>query len=57
MLSKDKLINIVLLLSPAHGHNDVYLPEKTYIHQLWIDHWYHLEDLSNVMTDRDGDKR
>ena len=51
--SKNKLISNVLQWTPTHGHNSLHWPAITYIHQLWADIGFCLEDLK-MMTD--GDK-
>ena len=52
--SKDKLISDVLFWTPTHGCTSVGQPAKTYIHQIYADTVYYLEDLPGVMDYRDG---
>ena len=51
--SKEELISNILLWTPTYGHMSVGQPTKTYIHQFCTDTWCHLEDLPDVMADRD----
>ena len=50
--SKDELISNVLLWSLSHGRASVGWSTRTYL-QFWTDTEYSLEDLPEVMDDRD----
>ena len=50
--SKDKLISDILLWTPSHKHARVGWPTRTYIQQLCTDTGCSLEDLPEVMDDR-----
>ena len=51
--SRDKLISDVLLWTPSHGWAKAGWPGRTYIQQLCADMGYDLEDLPEVMDDRE----
>ena len=51
--SKDKLISNVLLWTPSHGHASVGGPARTYLQQFYTDAGCSLEDLPEVIDDRD----
>ena len=51
--SKVKLIRYVLLWTPAHGHNNVGPPPKTYIHDFCADTGCCQENLPRAMEDKD----
>ena len=50
----DKLINDVLLWTPAHGHASVSGSAVTYIHQLCVETGCTLEDRPEAMDNRYG---
>ena len=50
--SKDELISDTLLWLLTHGCGRVGWPARTYLHQLCVDIEYSLEDLPEVMDDR-----
>ena len=52
--SKDELISNILLWTCTHGHISVSQQVRTYIHHLFADTGWSLEDLPGVMDDRDG---
>ena len=51
--SKDELISNILLWTPLHRWAGVEYPARTYLQQLCTDTGCSLEDLLNVMDDRD----
>ena len=51
--SKGELISDVLLWTPSHGQARVGRPARTYIQQPWPDTGCSIEDLPEVMDDRD----
>ena len=51
--SKNEPISDVLLWTPLHGQSSVGQPIRTYLPQLCTDTGYSLEDLLEVMDDRD----
>ena len=55
--SKDGLISDILLWNSTHGHTNVGRPGSTYIEQLCADIGYILEDLLEVMNNRDRCER
>ena len=54
--SKDELISEVLVRTPSHGHATVGRPTRTYQQQLCMDTGCCLEDLLEVMGDRDVER-
>ena len=52
--SKDELISDVLLWTPSHGWAKAGGPARTYLQQICADMRYDLEDLLEVMDDREG---
>ena len=51
---KRTIISNILLWTPKYGHASVGQPVKIYIHQLYADTEWHLEDLPSTMTNKDG---
>ena len=51
--SRDELISDVLLWTPTYGQAKAERPARTYIQQLWEDTGCSLEDLPEVMNDRE----
>ena len=51
--SKDEFINDVFPRTPSHGHINIDLPLKSYIHPLCVDTVCRRVDLLKVMADRD----
>ena len=51
--SKDELISHILQWTPSHRRARVGLPTRTYLQQFCIDTQYNLEELPEVMDDRD----
>ena len=52
--SKGELISDIPLWTPSHGRAKAGRPARTYMHQLFADTEYSLEDLPGAMDDRDG---
>ena len=52
--SNDKLINDILLWTSSYGYASRSRPPRTYLHQHCVDIRYSLEDLPEVMDDRNG---
>ena len=52
--SRDELISDILLWTPSHGRAKARRPAQTYIQQLCADTGCSLEDLPEVMDDREG---
>ena len=52
--SRDELISHVLLWTPSHGRAKAGRPARNYIQQLCADTGCSLEDLPEVMDDREG---
>ena len=53
-MSRDELINYILLWNPLHGQAKAGRPPRTYIQQLCADTRCSLEDLPEAMDDREG---
>ena len=51
--SKDEIVSDVFLKTLTHGRASVGQPARTYLHQLWADTEYSLEDLTGAMNNRD----
>ena len=52
--SKDELISDILLWTLTHGHASDDQPARIYLHQLYADTGYSLENLPGAMDDWDG---
>ena len=50
--SKDRFLSDILLRTPSHGHSSVGRPTRTYLQQLCANTVCSLEDLLEVMDDR-----
>ena len=56
MLGTDRQVRTTLqatFSSPTHSHTSVSQPAKTYIHQLYADTGFLLQNLPKVMADKD----
>ena len=52
--NKDKHISDFLLWTPTHGHTSDCRPTRTYVHHLWADTGYRLEDIPSVINYKYG---